>query len=46
LANAPIFNLKNKDGVVGSHFSKVNDAKSLFENICSRILENIDASKL
>lgn len=46
LANAPIFNLKNKDGVVGSHFSKVNDAKTLFEKICSRILENIEASKL
>jgi cellulose biosynthesis protein BcsQ len=45
LANAPIFNLKNKDGVVGSHFSKVNDAKMLFKNICSRILENVEESK-
>ncbi|BEA23289.1 ParA family protein [Escherichia coli] len=45
LANAPIFNLKNKDGVVGSHFSKVNDAKKLFESICSRILDNVAASE-
>ncbi|UYK97190.1 ParA family protein [Pantoea stewartii] len=45
LANAPIFCLKNKDGVVGSHFSKVNDAKALFGSICSRILENVEASK-
>ncbi|EMN0595704.1 ParA family protein [Klebsiella pneumoniae] len=45
LANAPIFCLKNKDGVVGSHFSKVNDAKKLFDSICSNILKNIEAVK-
>lgn len=45
LANAPIFSLKNKDGVVGSHFTKVNDAKILFASICARILKNIEATK-
>lgn len=46
LANSPIFNLKNKDGVVGSHFTKVNDAKILFKGICSRIIENLEASAI
>ncbi|KIC88509.1 ParA family protein [Pantoea agglomerans] len=45
LANSPIFCLKNKDGVVGSHFSKVNDARELFSSICQRILSNIEAIK-
>jgi cellulose biosynthesis protein BcsQ len=40
-ANAPIFALKAKDGVVGAHFAKVAEAESLFGGIGERLVENI-----
>lgn len=41
LANSPIFSLKGKDGVVGSHFTKVSDARGLYGEICRKLLKNI-----
>lgn len=40
-ANAPIFALKGKDGVVGAHFAKVADAETLYCEIAERLAENI-----
>jgi cellulose biosynthesis protein BcsQ len=40
-ANAPIFSLKAKDGVVGAHFQKVQYAESVFSNIAENLLTNI-----
>jgi hypothetical protein len=40
-ANAPIFDLKARDGVVGSHFAKVDDAKKIYEKIASNLIANI-----
>jgi cellulose biosynthesis protein BcsQ len=40
-ANAPIFGLKSKDGVVGSHFAKVDQAEEIFSAIARRLLENV-----
>lgn len=37
----PIFELKSADGVVGSHFSKVEDARLLFRSLSNRLLENL-----
>lgn len=42
--NAPIFELKAKDGVVGSHFQKVQDAEGIFKTIAHALLENIGDS--
>lgn len=39
--NTPIFALKSKDGVVGAHFKKVQEAESVFETIANRFLENV-----
>ncbi|QRM55738.1 AAA family ATPase [Sinorhizobium sp. BG8] len=39
-ARKPIFLLKSKDGVRGAHFSKVEDAKNLFDGIASKIEAN------
>ena len=40
-ANAPIFGLKAKDGVVGAHFAKVAEAENIIRGIASRLLANI-----
>ncbi|WP_343713358.1 AAA family ATPase [Inquilinus sp.] len=36
--NAPIFELNAGDGVVGAHFSKVKDSKSIFEKVALSLL--------
>jgi cellulose biosynthesis protein BcsQ len=38
----PIFSLKSADGIVGSHFAKVEDALGLFRDIATRFEENIE----
>ncbi|MGE5475537.1 MAG: ParA family protein [Bacteroidales bacterium] len=38
----PIFSLKSADGIVGSHFAKVEDALGLFRGIATRFEENIE----
>lgn len=44
-ANKPIFLLKSKDGVVGSHFAKVKEFdKSIFD-LSSRFIENIEVQR-
>lgn len=40
-ANSPIFKLKTKDGVVGSHFAKVNEAEEIYSNISDALISNI-----
>lgn len=40
-SKAPIFQLKAKDGVVGAHFSKVEEAKKIFGGIALNLLHNI-----
>lgn len=40
--NAPIFELKGKDGVVGAHFAKVNDAKIIYGEITNNFLSRIN----
>lgn len=40
-AHAPIFALKSKDGVVGAHFKKVQEAGDVFASIASNLLANI-----
>jgi cellulose biosynthesis protein BcsQ len=40
-ANAPIFALKARDGVVGAHFAKVSEAERLYRDIAERLVENI-----
>jgi cellulose biosynthesis protein BcsQ len=40
-ANAPIFDLKNRDGVVGAHFAKVTEAEAIFSAIVTRLIENL-----
>lgn len=41
-ANAPIFALRARDGVVGAHFAKVAEAEALFAEIAERLLANIE----
>ncbi len=41
-ARKPIFDLKANDGVRGAHFNKVQEAAKLFEDITSKLLENIN----
>ncbi|MGR5549847.1 ParA family protein [Vibrio sp. DNB22_12_1] len=41
-SKSPIFELKARDGVVGAHFSKVEEAKEIFKNITLNLLRNID----
>lgn len=41
LAHAPIFGLGKNDGVVGAHFAAVDDAKSIFREIASRLMIRI-----
>ncbi|EKO5125282.1 ParA family protein [Vibrio fluvialis] len=40
-SKSPIFELKAKDGVVGAHFSKVEEARDIFKNITLNLLRNI-----
>ena len=40
-AKAPIFQLKAKDGVVGSHFSKVAESKVIYANLSEKLLTMI-----
>jgi len=40
-ANAPIFDLKARDGVVGSHFGKVTDAQKIYQTIANNLMNNI-----
>ena len=42
-ANAPIFALKAKDGVVGAHFAKVNEAEEIYRKIAERLMVNLEA---
>lgn len=37
--NKPVFELQSKDGVVGAHFAKVRDSKSIFGAVTNSILE-------
>lgn len=38
----PIFALKSADGIVGAHFSKVGEARDIFQGIARRFEENVD----
>lgn len=42
--NVPIFSLKSKDGVVGSHFQKVQEADEVFSLISKNLLVNLGDS--
>jgi len=44
-AHKPIFNLEYRDGVVGAHFSRVEEFKSTIHYISSRLLENMERLK-
>lgn len=44
-ANAPIFELKARDGVVGAHFAKVSEAEQIFSRIAHALLGNVEAAK-
>lgn len=37
----PIFSLTGKDGVVGAHFAKVKEAKEIFSNVSTKVLERV-----
>ncbi|MGV2794404.1 AAA family ATPase [Clostridium perfringens] len=41
-AHKPIFNLEYGDGVVGAHFSRVEEFKSTIHHISSRLLANVE----
>ena len=41
-AHAPIFLLKAKDGVVGAHFKKVEEASETYSAIATQLLSNIE----
>lgn len=40
--NKPVFELVANDGIVGAHFAKVGDAKSIFGEVTKRLIERID----
>jgi cellulose biosynthesis protein BcsQ len=40
-AKAPIFDLKAKDGVVGAHFAKVEDAEKIYGEIAGHVARNL-----
>ena len=42
IAHKPIFALSSKDGVVGSHFSKVSDFKKIMGKIAANALNNME----
>lgn len=41
-SNKPIFELIAKDGVVGAHFAKVKDAKSIFGSVTEELLRRLN----
>lgn len=41
-AHAPVFGLQASDGVVGAHFSMVDNAATMFEEISDRLLKRLD----
>ncbi|MFZ0931454.1 MAG: hypothetical protein WAN11_22810, partial [Syntrophobacteraceae bacterium] len=43
-ANAPIFELKARDGVVGAHFAKVTEAEGIYCSIAEALLRNMEGS--
>ena len=43
-ANAPIFDLKARDGVVGAHFAKVDEAGEIYKEIAKHLLANLEAT--
>ena len=40
-AHKPLFSLVNSDGVVGAHYQKVGEFKTLMETIAKRFIENL-----
>jgi hypothetical protein len=42
VSRRPIFKLRAKDGVVGSHFTKVNEYKDIIYRITKNVLYNLD----
>ncbi|MEI7827910.1 MAG: AAA family ATPase [Euryarchaeota archaeon] len=42
MVNAPIFDLKGKDGVVGAHFAKVTEAGEIYQSIADNLLRMIE----
>jgi hypothetical protein len=42
-AHKPIFDLEYRDGVVGAHFSKVEEFYQIIHQISTRLLENVEA---
>lgn len=42
-AHKPIFNLEHKDGVVGAHFSKVDEFDQTIKEISEQLLRNVEA---
>lgn len=44
-SNKPIFLLKSKDGVVGSHFAKVRDFDDFICELSGRFIENLEAQR-
>ena len=44
-ANAPIFELKARDGVVGAHFAKVSDAEEIYSGIAQALRSNMESRR-
>lgn len=44
-ANAPIFELKARDGVVGAHFAKVMEAEKIYRAIAAALINNVKSGK-
>ncbi|MBL0491857.1 ParA family protein [Aeromonas veronii] len=44
VSHKPIFKLAASDGIVGAHFSKVNDALEIFSSISGRFLSNLETT--
>ena len=45
LAHAPIFDLGTSDGVVGAHFAAVDDTKTLYEGIVTKLMQRLDLAE-
>ena len=43
MAHAPVFRLQSSDGVVGAHFSMVDNAGQMFNEISERLLHRLDS---
>lgn len=41
-SNAPIFELKSRDGVVGAHFAKVIEADEIYYRIAEALIDNME----